>query len=241
MLEVNIEKIIPVTEARDMFNKIVDEVEGTDELYVLTKNGKPAAVVVGVNHLEKLTGAGSDAVVTQIEDLSTGGNDSDNSFSAAAPVGEESQTVFASAEDANPSVPSAATTPAPSLTLDEISAQDDSALAEPSAPVATSNLNPTAPSTESLGTVDKISTVPEGFGSTFPSSTPTAAPISPSQLRPEDEDSVINPDVNAAGEMDEDPFATINPNTPATTQFAEEAPVEEADNAAGPVIPPAQG
>jgi len=55
-MQVDIEKIIPVTEARDKFNKVVDEVEGSDEIYVFTKNGKPASVMVGVNHLEKLTG-----------------------------------------------------------------------------------------------------------------------------------------------------------------------------------------
>src|SRR3989344_2899363 len=56
MLDVNIEKILPVTEVRDSLNKIIDEVESTDELYVVTKNGKPSAIVVGVHHLEKLTG-----------------------------------------------------------------------------------------------------------------------------------------------------------------------------------------
>ena len=56
MLDVNIEKILPVTEVRDSLNKIVDEVESTDELYVVTKNGKPSAIIVGVHHLEKLTG-----------------------------------------------------------------------------------------------------------------------------------------------------------------------------------------
>jgi len=62
MLEVQIENIIPVTEARDRFNQIVDAVEGTEELYVLTKNGKPAAIVVGIHHLEKLTGEAHTAV-----------------------------------------------------------------------------------------------------------------------------------------------------------------------------------
>lgn len=56
MLEVKIENIIPVTEARDRFNQIVDTVEGTDEMFVMTKNGKPAAIMVGVHHMEKLTG-----------------------------------------------------------------------------------------------------------------------------------------------------------------------------------------
>lgn len=62
MLEVQIENIIPVTEARDKFNQMVDAVEGTEELYVLTKNGKPAAIVVGIHHLEKLTGETHSAV-----------------------------------------------------------------------------------------------------------------------------------------------------------------------------------
>lgn len=67
MLSVDIEKIIPVTEARDMFNKIIDEVEGSDALYVLTKNGKPAAVVVGINHLEKLTGETDTEVMAKVD------------------------------------------------------------------------------------------------------------------------------------------------------------------------------
>lgn len=56
MLDVNIEKILPITAVRDALNKIIDEVEGSDQLYVVTKNGKPAAILVGVHHLEKLTG-----------------------------------------------------------------------------------------------------------------------------------------------------------------------------------------
>ena len=65
MLEVKIEKILPITEARDSFNKLIDEVEGTDELYVFTKNGKPAAVLVGVHHLEKLTGTSKEELMDQ--------------------------------------------------------------------------------------------------------------------------------------------------------------------------------
>lgn len=65
MLDVKIEKILPVTEARDSFNKLIDEVESSDELYVLTKNGKPAAVLVGVHHLEKLTGTSEEELMDQ--------------------------------------------------------------------------------------------------------------------------------------------------------------------------------
>lgn len=56
MLEVQIENIIPVTEARDKFNQLVDQVESGDDMFVMTKNGKPAAILVGVHHMEKLTG-----------------------------------------------------------------------------------------------------------------------------------------------------------------------------------------
>ena len=70
MLEVKIENIIPVTEARDSFNKIVDEVEGSDQLYVLTKNGKPAAVIVGVHHLEKLTGTSHEELIDEDQEVS---------------------------------------------------------------------------------------------------------------------------------------------------------------------------
>ncbi len=57
MLEVDIEKIIPITEARDSFNQIIEGVEASDDMYVVTKNGKPSAIIVGVHHLEKLTGS----------------------------------------------------------------------------------------------------------------------------------------------------------------------------------------
>lgn len=56
MLDVEIEKIIPITEVRDSLNKIIDSVTNSEDLYVVTKNGKPAAIIVGVHHLEKLTG-----------------------------------------------------------------------------------------------------------------------------------------------------------------------------------------
>jgi len=60
MLEVDIEKIIPVTDARDSLNQIIETVESSDSMYVITKNGKPSAIIVGVHHLEKLTGMKTD-------------------------------------------------------------------------------------------------------------------------------------------------------------------------------------
>ena len=68
MLEVKIENIVPVTEARDSFNQLVDKVEGSDEMYVLTKNGKPSAILVGVQHLEKLTGTSHEELMSNISE-----------------------------------------------------------------------------------------------------------------------------------------------------------------------------
>jgi len=68
MLEVKIENIIPVTEARDSFNQLVDSVEGSDDMFVLTKNGKPSAILVGVQHLEKLTGTSHEELLKEVED-----------------------------------------------------------------------------------------------------------------------------------------------------------------------------
>lgn len=126
MLEVKIEKILPVTEARDSFNKLVDEVEGTDELYVLTKNGKPAAVLVGVHHLEKLTGTSEEELMDQTNmassDASTTGvpaNDTtanpivpDTTASEPAPLGVEDPAMSASIDAAAPATEPATSTPA---------------------------------------------------------------------------------------------------------------------------------
>lgn len=54
-LKVSLENIIPLTEARDHFSQIVNEVQ-KDKLYVLTKGGKPAIALVDVKYLEAITG-----------------------------------------------------------------------------------------------------------------------------------------------------------------------------------------
>jgi prevent-host-death family protein len=49
-----------VTDARNNFNKIVEEVEKDPQgRYLLTKGGNPSVVVVNVDYLEKLTGGES--------------------------------------------------------------------------------------------------------------------------------------------------------------------------------------
>lgn len=50
MLNVSIDKILPVTEARANIARLVDEVEKGD-VYVITRGGKPAAVMVPVSRV----------------------------------------------------------------------------------------------------------------------------------------------------------------------------------------------
>jgi len=54
MLQVPIDKILPVTEARANISKLVDDVEKGD-IYVLTRGGKPVVVVASVEYIKSLT------------------------------------------------------------------------------------------------------------------------------------------------------------------------------------------
>lgn len=53
MLQVALDKIMPVTEARANIAHLVDSVE-RGSIYVLTRGGKPAAVMVPVSKAEKI-------------------------------------------------------------------------------------------------------------------------------------------------------------------------------------------
>jgi len=53
-LKVSLDHIIPLTEARDHFSRIVAEVQ-KDKLYVLTKGGKPAVAIIDVKYLEAIS------------------------------------------------------------------------------------------------------------------------------------------------------------------------------------------
>lgn len=99
MLEVKIENIIPVTEARDSFNQLVDKVENSDEMYVLTKNGKPAVIIVGIKHLEKLTGEKNEELMKGLTPMSDD-NVQQAVDPAAAPVAGASTTTPPADEDA---------------------------------------------------------------------------------------------------------------------------------------------
>ena len=52
MLKVPIDKIMPVTEIRANISKVVNDVENGD-IYVLTRGGKPTAVIAPVDYIKK--------------------------------------------------------------------------------------------------------------------------------------------------------------------------------------------
>lgn len=236
MLEVNIEKIVPVTEARDMFNKIVDDVEGTDELYVLTKNGKPAAVVVGVNHLEKLTGQSHSDASSKIEEASGAAIAS----IAADPVAEESETVFASADDAQ--LPAAAEMSAPvaandpfAMAANELATQQAGAVASPMSSLAESSLTPTAASTDLAGGVSNITPIPEGFNNGMPTAEEVANPYTSPAEESTEEPAMLDETASA------DASATTFATGPMVTPDTDTASVDSMDDSAGPILPPRQG
>ncbi len=179
MLQVNIEKIIPVTEARDMFNKIVDEVEGTDELYVLTKNGKPCAVVVGVNHLEKLTGESHLNMQTpppaQIGGTSSANNNSDDNNSDLAVA---DSTAGSSSDDSNVALANeqtAAVAPgiqSPNEVAEPITAlgnNNQSFLTEETVSVPTEEIiNQVSEPLNATQSIDQIQPVPDDFSASIP-------------------------------------------------------------------------
>jgi prevent-host-death family protein len=159
-MQVDIEKIVPVTEARDSFNKIVDEVEGSDELYVLTKNGKPAAVVAGVNHLEKLTGETESEVLAKV----------DSQPAANAPSGADDNTPLKPFQINNYDNVPAPT--APVAPLAESASTPTEPLAAPTAPADTTPTTPppapepvaeATPATPDISTSAESAPAPEPY------------------------------------------------------------------------------
>lgn len=58
MISVPIDRIVPLTDARDNFSRLVADVESAkDGLYVLTKGGKPSIALVNIKFLEELMGS----------------------------------------------------------------------------------------------------------------------------------------------------------------------------------------
>jgi len=156
-MQVDIEKIIPVTEARDKFNKVVDEVEGSDHIYVFTKNGKPASVMVGVNHLEKLTGETHGDIEAKIAEA-PGPDPAPSATPDTAPTASEPTTPVD-----DPFVITPAETPA----NEPVAAPDNTpATPEPSAPVEPASATPVTPPM------------------TTPDATPGPVPIEPEPAAP---------------------------------------------------------
>ena len=55
MINVPIDRIVPLTDARDNLSRVVSDIESDDEgLYILTKGGKPAIAFISIKYLEKL-------------------------------------------------------------------------------------------------------------------------------------------------------------------------------------------
>ncbi len=48
------QSIVPVSEVQGKIQEIIDDVTDSDNMYVVTKDGKPSAIVVGIHHMEKL-------------------------------------------------------------------------------------------------------------------------------------------------------------------------------------------
>jgi PHD/YefM family antitoxin component YafN of YafNO toxin-antitoxin module len=58
MISVQIDKIIPIEEARDKLRKVAEDVQ-KDSLYIITnEDGRPCAAVINVEYLEELSRRG---------------------------------------------------------------------------------------------------------------------------------------------------------------------------------------
>lgn len=211
MLQVNIEKILPVTEARDMFNKIVDDVEGTDELWVLTKNGKPAAVMVGVNHLEKLTGEAHVTATMQEEPKA------EVPTPAPAPA-PESHTVFASAEDAAPSSQNSFKVPEPAQQTPEPVSDPFAQSTEPAPVAPTPSFTPKTDESDSpsLSQSRAQNGSHSGFGATTEDDAPAGIPNFGGSASAAEQDD--NP-LASANQPEENPLSS-DPFAPAPDQNA---------------------
>lgn len=178
MLDVNIEKILPVTEVRDSLNKIVDEVEATDELYVITKNGKPAAIVVGIHHLEKLTGISHGQLMPdekKDEDIPALATPAETPSAIPAPEISAADDLFSETPVTPPSV---APTPA-AAAPDTLSTPDMPDLSAPVTSIDNTASAVPSPAASTFETPDSsaLASSNDIFGP--PTDTATAAPLNP--------------------------------------------------------------
>jgi prevent-host-death family protein len=226
MLEVNIEKIIPITEARDSLNNIVDIVESSDELYVITKNGKPAAIVVGVHHLEKLTGIDHKDIMPDEIAPSLGGSAA--SMAAASSNDDQSDTTAAPSTQSKSTDGSALDIPVASTNVDDVFAPDSTATETQAGNMAQPFSVPDTSSLSDSSVLDSISSGTPQFtpetGSVMPTSAPTPA-TQPGLSTPVQENAALatplaqpssTADVDDIFAEDETPAAnSLNTQTPA--------------------------
>lgn len=173
MLDVKIENIIPYTEARDAIGELTDKVANSDDLYVLTKNGKPAAILVGVHHLETLTDISHKELIDEENDLSK----------------EVSMT-----DDMNDQIPAAqqpADLNADSNQENMVNAPAEEAPISAAPTLPQENLAPTAPAVESADTSvnEPMSFTPAADDNNF--EMPAAAPAEQMPVENAQEDSVM--------------------------------------------------
>jgi prevent-host-death family protein len=224
MLEVKVENILPVTEARDTFNQLIDKVEGSDEMFVMTKNGKPIAILVGVHHLEKLTGENHEELFGTT--TSTPANNVDNG--EAAKTDSTVDEPVATPTEVVPTVDVQSPMPAENVITPEIPNAPIAPM-EPIVPVTPAEA-PAAPS------VDLASPAPSPFTYDSVTTDQTAAPAAPvvnTTIAPEvpaqdttntdSQTTTQNPATSDAFAMPNDPFATPDTKGSSTTAAVDSA------------------
>lgn len=56
MIHADLDKILPEDDALEKITSIIEEVEENQELFIITKSGRPAAAIINIDYLEELTG-----------------------------------------------------------------------------------------------------------------------------------------------------------------------------------------
>ncbi|MCL5410763.1 MAG: type II toxin-antitoxin system prevent-host-death family antitoxin [Patescibacteria group bacterium] len=227
MLEVKIEKILPVTEARDSFNKLIDEVEGTDELYVLTKNGKPAAVLVGVHHLEKLTGTSEEELMDQTN-IAASNDDSGAPIAATDSLGQDTS--------------SANTATTPEIKNDQLAGETAAVETTPEEAPSSTPIEAKEPSDNTIGSSNAATAVEnQQSGATANPFENAAAPTSTDNTPAEDPLDFLND--SDADPIPATPATPAAPdsamNTPSAMPPAGDATQAEAPTTTGPTPMPA--
>lgn len=224
MLEVNIDKIIPVTDARDKLNEIIGAAEGSDDLYVITKNGKPSAIIVGVHHLEKLTGMTHEELMPDMEDTDQVESQNTMSSTGNSDIGASDDTgddddIFEESENLEPSALSSAEP----NTLPTTEPSSDSDPFKPT--IETSTIEPAAETSTAAP-------VPNQIPVNQPAQTvPSSDEMAPNNSMTPETDQFADDDIFAP--VDETPLA------PAQTQAPIQPPVQNQDQAAQTPISPA--